>query len=95
MSSQTAKQMLSTDWSYITLLDFVNLIILLIEKCTQMQFATLTTLPVVWAFSLLRIFFWSEMDLIALKDGLNITQSVDSETAAVYRLVAHYAPWEV
>ena len=95
MSSQTAKEMLSTDWSYITLLDFVNLIILLIEKCTQKQFATLTTLPVVWAFSLLRIFFWSEMDSIALKDELDITQSVDSETAAVYRLVVYYAIWEV
>ena len=49
MSCQGAKQLLSTGWSNIRLLNFVKLSTLLIKKGSHKQYATLTTLAVVWA----------------------------------------------
>ena len=49
MSCQRAKQLLSTDWSNIRLLNFLKSSTLLIKKGSHKQYATLTTLAVVWA----------------------------------------------
>ena len=61
MSSQRAKQLLSTDWSYITLLKLVKLSHLLIKKGSHKRYATLTALAVVWALWSFKIFIWSDL----------------------------------
>ena len=43
------------------LLNFVKLSTLLIKKGCHERYATLTTLAVVWALWLFKIFFWSEL----------------------------------
>ena len=43
-ASKSTKQLLFTDWSYITLLNFVKLTTLLIERGSHKRYATLTTL---------------------------------------------------
>ena len=58
MSSQRAKQLLYTDWSYIMLLNFAKLSTLLIKKAIHKRYGTLTTLAVVWALWSFKIFFW-------------------------------------
>ena len=66
--SQRAKQLLSADWSNITLLNFVKLSTLLIKKGSHKQYATLITLAVVSAFWSFKIFFWSTLYWWALKE---------------------------
>ena len=61
VSPQRAKQLLPIDWSYIKLLNFVQLSSLLIKKGSHKRYATFTTLAVVWAFWSFKIFFWSEL----------------------------------
>ena len=68
MSSQRPKQLLSTGWSYSTLLNFVKLRTLLVDKVSHKQYATLTTLAVVWALWSFTIFFWSELCWCALRE---------------------------
>ena len=77
ISSQRAKQLLSTDWSYITLLNFVNLSTLLIKKGSHKRYATLTTLAVVWALWYFKIFFWSELYWWALKEQNSCCIQID------------------
>ena len=68
MSSQTSTQQLSTDWSYITLLNFVKLSTLLIGMGSHRRYAAVITLAVVWALWSFRISFWSELFWWALKE---------------------------
>ena len=77
MSSQRAKQLLSTDWSYITLLSFVKLSTVLIKKGSHKRYATLTTLEVVWALWSFKIFFWSELYWWALQERNSCCLQID------------------
>ena len=77
MSFQTAKQQLSTDWSYIKLLNFVKLSTLLMEKGSHKQYATLTTLAVVWSLCSVRIFFSFVLWWWALKDQNSCSLHID------------------
>ena len=68
MISQRAKQLLSTDWLYITLLNFLKLSTLFNENGSHKRYATLTSLAVVWAFWSFKIFIWFELYRWALKE---------------------------
>ena len=67
ISSQRAKQLLSTDWPNIMLLNIVKLSTLLIKKASHKRYVTLTTLAVVWALWSFKTFIWSELYWWALK----------------------------
>ena len=70
-----AKQVLSTDWSYLMLLNFVKLSTLLIEKGSHNQYAMPTALVAVWALWSFKIFNWSELRWRALKEQNNCCTS--------------------
>ena len=61
MCSQRPKQLLPTDLSYNTVLKFVKLCILLIQKSSDKQYAKFTTLAMVWALCSFRMFFCAEL----------------------------------
>ena len=61
INSQKAKQLLSADWSYITLLNFVNFEHSVHQEVSHKQCAMLTVLSVVWAFWSFKIFTWSAL----------------------------------
>ena len=82
--SQKAKQLLYTDWSYITLLNFVKLSTLLIKKGSHRRYATLTTLAVVWALWSFMIFFWSELYWWALKEWNSFCIQIDRICINIY-----------
>ena len=71
------KQLLSTDWSYITLLSFVKLSALLIGRGRHKRYATLTTLAAVWELWSFKIFFWSGMCWWALNDWNSFCLQID------------------
>ena len=73
-----AKHLLSTDWLYITLLNFVKLnTLLLMENSSHKLYTTLKTLAVVWALCSFRIFFWSELCWRALKERNSWCEQID------------------
>ena len=77
MKSQRPKKLLSTYWSYITLLNFVKLSTLLIENGKHNRYATLTTLALVWALCSFSIFFRLELRWWPLKEGNSCCLKVD------------------
>ena len=84
-SFQGAKQLLSTDWSYITLLNLVKLSNLLIKKGIQKQYAMLTTLAVFLALWSLKISIWSELYWWAFKERNFLQQMTFGQK--------HKCPW--
>ena len=76
-SRQRKKQLVSTDWSYIRLLNFVMLSSLLMEKDSHKRYATLTTLEALWAIFSLRNFLWSELCWWALQEQSSCCLQID------------------
>ena len=84
MSSQRTKQLLSTDWSSIIILNFVKLSTLLIKMGSHKPDATLTTLGVVWPLWSLKIFFWCDLYWLALKEWNSCCLQIDRIYVYIY-----------
>ena len=90
MSSKRAKKLLSTDWSNVTLLNFVKLSILLIKKGSHKRYATLTILALVWALWSFKILFWSELYWWALKERNSCCLQIDWIIVYIYIYIYIY-----
>ena len=93
MSSQRMKQLLSADWSYITLLHFIKLSTQLIDRGSHKLYATLTTLAVVWALFSFRIFFSAEMCWWALKEWNSCCLLIDLKLRSLTLLSWAHCWW--